>query len=301
MASVAARKRLTKEYKAIVENPPQFIIAKPNEDNILEWHYVIEGPPDTPYYGGQYHGTVVFPPEYPFKPPAIRMITPNGRFEENTRLCLSMSDYHPDSWQPSWGVATILTGLLSFMTGNDVTTGSITTSDEYKKKLVAKSKLWNAKQNRRFQIIFPELVEQNLKEIAEEEERLKQQATDKKKENASLAKLSYNSTTSIEDDLKEGAKKQLEKAANEKVINLDEIADPEDRIRAEEKLEKERNKNRNNEAKMSNSVNEKDSSKREINTYDKDNDKDSLKGFFNRFFSFLIITVGIAFLLKYLK
>lgn len=30
----------------------------------------------------------------------------------NTRLCLSMSDYHPESWNPVWSVSCILTGAL---------------------------------------------------------------------------------------------------------------------------------------------------------------------------------------------
>ena len=60
-------------------------------------------------------GKLVFPKDYPFKPPSIRMLTPNGRFQIDTRLCLSMSDFHPGTWNPSWSVATILNGLLSFM------------------------------------------------------------------------------------------------------------------------------------------------------------------------------------------
>lgn len=44
--------------------------------NILEWHFVISGPKDSPYEGGQYHGKLVFPSEYPYKPPAIMMLTP---------------------------------------------------------------------------------------------------------------------------------------------------------------------------------------------------------------------------------
>ena len=31
---------------------------------------------------------VTFPPQYPFKPPSIVMLTPNGRFATNTKLCL---------------------------------------------------------------------------------------------------------------------------------------------------------------------------------------------------------------------
>lgn len=65
--------------------------------------------------GGFYHGKLIFPKDYPFRPPRIIMITPNGRFQTNTRLCLSISDFHPDTWNPAWSAATILTGLLSFM------------------------------------------------------------------------------------------------------------------------------------------------------------------------------------------
>ncbi|KAJ2376330.1 Ubiquitin-conjugating enzyme E2 6, partial [Coemansia sp. RSA 2607] len=115
MASRAAFKRLNKEYLAIQANPPPFITAKPLESNILEWHYVLRGPPDTPYEGGEYHGRLRFPSEYPYKPPAIQMITPSGRFQTNIDICMSMSNYHPNTWNPAWSVATILNGLLSFM------------------------------------------------------------------------------------------------------------------------------------------------------------------------------------------
>ncbi|GMM35624.1 E2 ubiquitin-conjugating protein [Saccharomycopsis crataegensis] len=165
--SLQAQKRLTREYKNIQKNPPPYITAKPNEDNILEWHYVITGPPDTCYVGGQYHGTLTFQKDYPFKPPAIRMITPSGRFEPNTRLCLSMSDFHPDTWNPAWSVATILTGLLSFMTSEEPTTGSIRTSVEMKKKLAKVSKKWN-NASRSFIKNFPELIAENERSIKQE-------------------------------------------------------------------------------------------------------------------------------------
>jgi hypothetical protein len=38
----------------------------------------------------------------------ITMVTPSGRFQPNTRLCLSMTDYHPESWNPMWSVSSIL-------------------------------------------------------------------------------------------------------------------------------------------------------------------------------------------------
>jgi len=59
MAPQAATKRLTREYQNISKNPPPYIVAHPSETNILEWHYIITGPPATPYDGGQYWGTLV--------------------------------------------------------------------------------------------------------------------------------------------------------------------------------------------------------------------------------------------------
>lgn len=169
MVSRQAQKRLSKEYKAITANPPPFVEAKPNDENILEWHYIITGPPGTPYENGQYHGMLRFPAEYPYKPPGITMVTPNGRFACNTRLCLSMSDYHPDTWNPAWSVSTILTGLLSFMTGNDTTTGSILASDGVRRRLARDSRKWNNTENDRFGRIFPEIKAQNKTTIEEEE------------------------------------------------------------------------------------------------------------------------------------
>jgi hypothetical protein len=39
--------------------------------------------------------------DYPFKPPGIMILTPNGRFDTGKRLCLSMSDYHPEVTRPA--------------------------------------------------------------------------------------------------------------------------------------------------------------------------------------------------------
>ncbi|KAM9895757.1 hypothetical protein OXX80_001486 [Metschnikowia pulcherrima] len=183
MVSRQAQKRLTKEYKTIQANPSPYITAKPNDENILEWHYVITGPPGTPYENGQYHGLLRFPSEYPFKPPSISMVTPNGRFQCNTRLCLSMSDYHPDTWNPAWSVSTILTGLLSFMTGEEHTTGSITTTDMVKRKLAAESEKWNTVENARFAAIFPDLNEANKHAIAAREEAKAREIAEKDQKN----------------------------------------------------------------------------------------------------------------------
>jgi ubiquitin-conjugating enzyme E2 J1 len=65
--------------------------------------------------GGIYHGRIIMPAEYPFKPPAFVMLTPSGRFETGVKICLSISSHHPESWQPSWSVRSALVALVAFM------------------------------------------------------------------------------------------------------------------------------------------------------------------------------------------
>ncbi|XP_054272204.1 ubiquitin-conjugating enzyme E2 J2 [Macrosteles quadrilineatus] len=154
----SATSRLKQDYMRLKRDPVPYVVAEPLPNNILEWHYVVLGPENTPYEGGFYHGKLVFPREFPFKPPSIYMITPNGRFKTNTRLCLSISDFHPDTWNPAWSVSTILTGLLSFMTEKSPTLGSIEASD-YERKNLAIQSLSHNLNNQQFCDLFPDLVE----------------------------------------------------------------------------------------------------------------------------------------------
>ena len=115
-----------------------------NPDNFLEWEYLLIGAPDTVYAGGVYHGRVRFTKDYPFKPPSILMTTPNGRFEINKRLCLSISDYHPETWNPLWSVSTILLGISSFFYEDSHTAGALVgVSDEDKREFARKSFAYN--------------------------------------------------------------------------------------------------------------------------------------------------------------
>lgn len=59
------------------------------------------------------------PADYPAKAPNIKMITENGRFHtRNDGICMSISDMHPESWNPVWKVNQQVIGLLSFWLGD---------------------------------------------------------------------------------------------------------------------------------------------------------------------------------------
>ncbi|KAG5334014.1 UB2J1 enzyme, partial [Acromyrmex charruanus] len=117
--------------------------ASPLEDNLFEWHFTVQGPPSTDFEGGVYHGRILLPPEYPMKPPNIILLTPNGRFETNKKICLSISGHHPETWQPSWSIRTALLALIAFMpTPGSGTIGALDYSTEERQKLAKKSLNW---------------------------------------------------------------------------------------------------------------------------------------------------------------
>jgi ubiquitin-conjugating enzyme E2 J2 len=72
------------------------------------------------------------------------MMTPSGRFQPSTRLCLTISDFHPKSFNPTWEVSTILTGLLSFMTSEEIATGAFSAPDADRRAMAARSRWWNS-------------------------------------------------------------------------------------------------------------------------------------------------------------
>jgi len=113
------------------------------EDNLFEWHFTVRGPPETPYQGGVYHGRIILPPEYPMKPPNLILLTPNGRWAEGQKICLSISGYHPETWLPSWSIRTALLALVGFMPTPSVgAIGGIDCSDAERRRLAIKSLDW---------------------------------------------------------------------------------------------------------------------------------------------------------------
>lgn len=146
-------RRLLMEYRRIMKSPIEFIETCPLDSNILEWHFVITGCQD-PYTGGKYHGILEFPDDFPMKPPSIKMLTPSGRFEINKRICLSMSDFHKETWNPSWTVEKILIGLMSFMyEETSAAIGSILEPKSDRRRYAAASSYFNA-QNEIFVELF---------------------------------------------------------------------------------------------------------------------------------------------------
>ena len=98
----------------MIKDPSNDFVANPIKDDMFCWHFTIRGPPDTEFEGGLYHGIIKLPMSYPNRPPNIMFLTPNGRFDINMDVCLSMTKYHKEEWQAAWTIRSMLEAIIAF-------------------------------------------------------------------------------------------------------------------------------------------------------------------------------------------
>lgn len=158
-------RRLANEIRRIEKEPVPNAMVRPDEDNVLDWYFVVYDLKDD-YEGGYYFGKISFPKQYPFKAPTLKFITPNGRFEENKTICTTFTHYHPEQWSPEWNTSGMLLGMISFMyEESDSGVGSIKMSKEERLKLAKNSMDFNRK-NKKFVELFGDLLGESKSPIA---------------------------------------------------------------------------------------------------------------------------------------
>jgi ubiquitin-conjugating enzyme E2 J1 len=138
-----AVKRIMQELRELQSHSTDDYYAAPLDDNLFEWHFTIRGPRGTEFDNGIYHGRILLPSDYPFKPPDLMLLTPSGRFEVGKKICLSISGFHPEHWQPSWSIRTVLVALIAFMPSEPQgAIGSLNYSKSERQYLANESRTW---------------------------------------------------------------------------------------------------------------------------------------------------------------
>ncbi|EGR29533.1 ubiquitin conjugating enzyme, putative [Ichthyophthirius multifiliis] len=112
-----ALKRIQKELADLQKDPPANISAGPDvsKDNLFYWTAAIMGPEESPFAGGVFLLNILFPQEYPFKPPRVsfqtRIYHPN--INSNGSICL---DILKEQWSPALTISKVLLSISSLLT-----------------------------------------------------------------------------------------------------------------------------------------------------------------------------------------
>jgi len=107
-------KRIKKELLDLSENPLFNCSAGPIGDSLSEWEATIIGPEDTPYSGGVFTLSILFPPDYPFNPPKIKFVTRiyHCNINQHGGICL---DILKDQWSPALTISKVLMSISSLL------------------------------------------------------------------------------------------------------------------------------------------------------------------------------------------
>ena len=101
--------------KDLDNDPPPNCSAGPVGDGLFKWHGTISGPDGTPYEGGVFFLDIVFPQDYPFKPPKVVFTTKIYHWRvhaEKGGVCFEV--LHND-WSPALTISKVLLAIHDMM------------------------------------------------------------------------------------------------------------------------------------------------------------------------------------------
>lgn len=167
--------KILSEIKSLLKNPSDHYSIEMNNDNIYKCNFILFGPEDTIFEGGIFKGELLFPKEYPYKPPSCRFLEQKGMDRDGNciivpiiwhpniykdgRVCISILHEGEDSynyesnierWLPIHGINSIMMSIILMLSepnpdsaaNVDANRQFLNNPEEYKKRnysIVAKS------------------------------------------------------------------------------------------------------------------------------------------------------------------
>jgi ubiquitin-conjugating enzyme E2 J2 len=132
------------QFKKATCEPIDYVKFAMDEANINTWYVSLSqfAGDNGEYYGGEYLVRVELPEEFPFKPPHFYFLTEQGLYGVETKVCISIGEYHSDQYRPVLGVSGFCTQLVSGLIGASDMGGGINikkTTCAEKARLAARS------------------------------------------------------------------------------------------------------------------------------------------------------------------
>jgi ubiquitin-conjugating enzyme E2 D/E len=110
-----SQKRIQKELQDLRKDAPLNCSAGPiSPEDMFRWEGIIVGPDDTPYAGGIFDMKILFPVDYPFKPPTVTFTTKiyHPNINQAGGICL---DILKTQWSPALTISKVLLSVCSML------------------------------------------------------------------------------------------------------------------------------------------------------------------------------------------
>jgi ubiquitin-protein ligase len=135
--------------------PHEYLKFAMSPNDVNTWYILIEnvkGEEDE-FEGGQYLVRMKAPPNFPYAPPEFYFMTPNGLYDVEKKVCISIGEFHKDSYQATLGMLGFAEQLVSGMTdvkflGHGISILHLST--EQRKQYARESENYNHTYNRQY-------------------------------------------------------------------------------------------------------------------------------------------------------
>jgi ubiquitin-protein ligase len=97
---------MASHFQKATREPEEFVQFAIDESDPQTWYLKVRNlsGKNGELEGGEYLFEMWAPPEFPFKPPKFTALTPNGVYEVNQSICISIGEYHADQYRATLGM-----------------------------------------------------------------------------------------------------------------------------------------------------------------------------------------------------
>lgn len=94
------------QFTKATREPEEFVKFSIDEADPQTWYIIVRNlsGKEGELEGGEYLFKMWAPTEFPFKPPKFTALTPNGVYEVEQSICISIGEYHSDQYQATLGM-----------------------------------------------------------------------------------------------------------------------------------------------------------------------------------------------------
>ncbi|XP_041348118.1 ubiquitin-conjugating enzyme E2 G1-like isoform X1 [Gigantopelta aegis] len=139
---------LGKQLMELNKNGVEGFSAGPiDDDDIYKWEVLVYGPKETPFEGGYFKAHLIFPKEYPNRPPKMKFISEiwHPNIDKEGNVCISILHEPGDDkygyeqaserWLPVHTVETILISVISMLADpNDESPANVDAAKDWREE-----------------------------------------------------------------------------------------------------------------------------------------------------------------------
>ncbi len=103
------------QYASAIKRPNEFLKFIIREEDTTKWYILLSGfsGPEDEFVGGEYLVRIHLPENFPYEPPHFYFMTPQGLYGLETKVCVSIGEYHKDEYRSTLGVDGFCNQLVS--------------------------------------------------------------------------------------------------------------------------------------------------------------------------------------------